>query len=182
MNATTTNSSFLDSSFSSSVEHEDLFVDQIGKTVARSLDKELAYLSPKAVKRLEAARHLAIAKQKKEGANAFSRFHITQWLAKLGPLGQIVVVLAVVLFIAQWQMSSRIDHLADVDSALLSDTIPPSGYADDGFKFYMKKMISDQAKDSQGSPVENSESVSGGEKSGVTSPSTNSINDPSNNQ
>jgi len=53
-----------------------------------------------------------------------------------------VAPLAVLVFgligIAQWQDESRINDIAEVDAALLSDDVPPDAYADSGFLAFLK--------------------------------------------
>jgi len=49
----------------------DLLIDQVGKTVARSLDKELAHLSPKVLQNLEKSREKALSVQKKIKSSSF---------------------------------------------------------------------------------------------------------------
>jgi hypothetical protein len=50
--------------------------------------------------------------------------------------------LAVLVFgligIAQWQDDSRINDIAEVDAALLTDDVPPDAYADSGFMAFLK--------------------------------------------
>jgi hypothetical protein len=40
--------------------------------------------------------------------------------------------------IAQWQSESRINDIAEVDAALLTDDVPPDAYADSGFMAFLK--------------------------------------------
>lgn len=53
-----------------------------------------------------------------------------------------VAPLAVLIFgligIAQWQNESRINDIAEVDAALLTDDVPPDAYADSGFMAFLK--------------------------------------------
>ena len=65
MNATPTNLSIVNTSIGKELTSEELFEDQIGKTVARSLDKELNHLSPKVLQRLEKSRQIAIQRSTK---------------------------------------------------------------------------------------------------------------------
>lgn len=178
MNATQTNNSLIESPFSTQLASDELMVDQIGKTVARSLDKELSHLSPKILQKLEASRDLALSKQKK-GTSSPSSNVMGDVFSRFGLLGPVLVVMVLVISIAQWQKNARINDLADVDSALLSDTVPPGAYADEGFKLYMKKMLNEtksaeapaeQAVDPSTAPVAD------------PAPEKNSLSDPSNNQ
>nr|WP_216863527.1 DUF3619 family protein [Polynucleobacter bastaniensis] len=53
-----------------------------------------------------------------------------------------VAPLAVLIFgligIAQWQQDSRINDIAELDVALLTDDVPPDAYADSGFLGFLK--------------------------------------------
>ena len=53
-----------------------------------------------------------------------------------------VAPLAVLVFgligIAQWQQDSRINDIAELDVALLTDDVPPDAYADSGFLGFLK--------------------------------------------
>lgn len=53
-----------------------------------------------------------------------------------------VIPLVVLVFgligIAQWQDNSRINDIAELDAALLSDDVPPDAYADSGFMRFLK--------------------------------------------
>jgi hypothetical protein len=143
MNASQTNITLINSSVSNPLTSDDLYVDQIGKTIARSLDKELVHLSPKVLQRLEKSREIALSQQKYGSSPASpTRSSTSSFLPKLGPLSPILVVLLLVFGIAQWQQNARIDNIADVDTAILTDSVPPDAYADDGFRLFLKKMMS----------------------------------------
>ncbi len=67
-----------------------------------------------------------------------------------------VAPLAVLVFgligIAQWQDDSRINDIAEVDAALLTDDVPPDAYADSGFMAFLKNgPLSDSSNDSSDS-------------------------------
>ncbi len=142
MNASHTNITLINSSVGNPLTSDDLYVDQIGKTISRSLDKELGHLSPKVLQRLEKSREIALSLQKNKSSSASqqnsSKFG---FLPKLGPLSPILFVLLLVFGIAQWQQNARINHIADVDTAILTDSVPPDAYADDGFRLFLKKMM-----------------------------------------
>ncbi|MEI6791458.1 MAG: DUF3619 family protein [Myxococcaceae bacterium] len=151
MNSVPTNSSILDTTLVNHLGSDDLFVDQIGKTVARSLDRELSHLSPKVLQRLENARELALLHQKTGFSVSGTQKSLkqkTQFFPRLGPIGPILLVLMLVFVIAQWQQNARIKDIVDVDTAILTDSVPPDAYADDGFRLFMKKMIA-QAKEEE---------------------------------
>jgi hypothetical protein len=55
------------------------------------------------------------------------------------------IVLALgLLAIAEWQQDARINDIAAVDIALLSDDVPPDAYMDSGFLAFLK--LSSHAK------------------------------------
>jgi hypothetical protein len=159
------------------LESDDLFVDQIGKTVARSLDKELSHLSPKVLQRLEHARELALTHQKIGFTSSQTQNTLklkTSFFPRLGPIGPILLVLMLVFVIAQWQQNARINDIVAVDTAILTDSVPPDAYADDGFRLFMKKMIA-QAKEEEKALESQAEST---KSKSSESPAA----DPSNNQ
>ncbi len=142
MNASQTNITLINSSVGNPLTSDDLYVDQIGKTIARSLDKELGHLSPKVLQRLEKSREIALSLQNNKSSSAPSQNSSKfGFLQKLGPLSPILFVLLLVFGIAQWQQNTRINHIADVDTAILTDSVPPDAYADDGFRLFLKKMM-----------------------------------------
>jgi Protein of unknown function (DUF3619) len=69
----------------------------------------------------------------------------------VGWIAPIVVLVFGLIGIAQWQDDSRINDIAEVDAALLSDDVPPDAYADSGFMAFLKNgplSESDSASDS----------------------------------
>jgi hypothetical protein len=127
--------------------------DQFGMRVAARLDTASLELSHDIAERLRAARTRAVAARMApqarlhtssavsvqngvgllhfgdEGLNVWSR------LASLLPLLALVAGLA---FIQHVTDDDRANELAEVDSALLTDDLPPSAYADPGFLQFLK--------------------------------------------
>ena len=56
----------------------------------------------------------------------------------VGWITPLVVLVFGLIGIAQWQDDSRINDIAEVDAALLSDDVPPDAYADSGFMAFLK--------------------------------------------
>jgi hypothetical protein len=73
-----------------------------------------------------------------EGLNVWSR------LASLMPLIALVAGLA---FIQHITDDDRANELAEVDSALLTDDLPPSAYADPGFLQFLKMPLTVEKQD-----------------------------------
>jgi Protein of unknown function (DUF3619) len=136
--------------------------DQFGKRVAARLDTASLELSHDIAERLRAARTRAVAARVApqsrlrtsadvsvqngvgllhfgdEGLNVWSR------LASLMPLIALVSGLA---FIQHITDDDRANELAEVDSALLTDDLPPSAYADPGFLQFLKMPITAEKQD-----------------------------------
>jgi len=56
----------------------------------------------------------------------------------VGWVAPLIVLVFGLIGIAQWQDDSRINDIAEVDAALLSDDVPPDAYADSGFMAFLK--------------------------------------------
>ena len=132
--------------------------DQFGRASAALLSQSAQSLPAGIKDRLHAARMKALAVRKAEkvllqkpvfagisgGWNAGSNgvWDTVGWMAPL------VVLVFGLIGIAQWQDDSRINDIAEVDAALLSDDVPPDAYADSGFLAFLKNgPLSDSGND-----------------------------------
>jgi len=132
--------------------------DRIGSAVREYLDGSTAQLPSRVTDRLYLARLAAMAARKHEfvpqlqqvlrpqlalnqGGNrsqSSSSWNRLSWFAPF-------IVLALgLLAIAEWQQDARINDIAAVDIALLSDDVPPDAYMDSGFLAFLK--LSSHAK------------------------------------
>mgnify|MGYP000449832971 FL=1 len=105
---------------------------------------------PKEIKdRLYAARMKAISLKKPEKIRVQKRALATSsgnWNSgssngvwdTIGWVAPLAVLVFGLIGIAQWQDDSRINDIAEVDAALLSDDVPPDAYADSGFMAFLK--------------------------------------------
>ena len=66
----------------------------------------------------------------------------------LGWIAPLVVLVFGLIGIAQWQNESRINDIAEVDAALLTDDVPPDAYADSGFMAFLKNGPLSDSEDS----------------------------------
>ena len=126
--------------------------DRIGSAVRECLDGSTAQLPSRVTDRLYLARLAAMAARKQEfvpqlervlrpqlafnqggsGSQPSSYWNRLSWLAPF-------IVLALgLLAIAEWQQDARINDIAAVDIALLSDDVPPDAYMDSGFLAFLK--------------------------------------------
>jgi hypothetical protein len=143
-------------------KNEDLLspseADQFGRSTAVLLRHGSQSL-PAAIKdRLYAARLRALSLQKPEkvriqkpvlassngnwSLGSHSLWDNVGWIAPL------VVLVFGLIGITQWQQDSRINDIAELDVALLTDDVPPDAYADSGFLGFLKNgLLADSDKD-----------------------------------
>ena len=101
--------------------------------------------------RLRFAREMAVSRRKQAATNFASAMAGSGGAAALlgprrdgGPLWQVVsfapllLLLAGLFFIQQWHLDRQIRDAADIDTALLTDDLPPAAYADPGFVEFLK--------------------------------------------
>ncbi|KMY85627.1 putative transmembrane protein [Candidatus Paraburkholderia calva] len=132
--------------------------------IIRALDENASNIPPVAVDKLPAARRAAIARKKPEkvAVPAFTPVlasagaslslgsgddtHARKGLiAKLGGLGLIWPLTALVIGIAgiaYWEDQQRKAELADIDAAMMSDSLPLDAYLDHGFNAYLSRSLS----------------------------------------
>jgi len=122
--------------------------DQFGLTAAALLRQGSESL-PAAIKdRLYAARLKALSVKKPEKVRIQRHVlaHSTgTWSSgsrpfwdNVGWIAPLVVLVFGIVGIAQWQQDSRINDIAELDVALLTDDVPPDAYADSGFLGFLK--------------------------------------------
>ena len=140
------------------VQNPQFEIDRIGSAVRECLDGSTARLPSRVTDRLYLARLNALAARKPAFApyaeqvlrpqlvfnqagnrsDSSSNWSRLSWMAPF-------IVLALGLFaIAEWQQDARINDIAAVDIALLSDDVPPDAYIDSGFLAFLK--LSSNAK------------------------------------
>jgi len=136
--------------------------DEFGLRIAARLNSANLELPHDITERLRAARTRAVAARLKpqtrlqtstavvqqngaallnfgdEGLNIWSR------LASLLPLIALVAGLAIIQNIMD---DNRTNELAEVDSALLIDDLPPAAYADPGFLQFLKTPVTSESKE-----------------------------------
>jgi len=134
-------------------------LERIGSAVRECLDGSTAQLPPRVTDRLYLARLAAMAARKPEFVPQLERvlrpqlaFNLggtnnsqpsSNW-ARLSWFAPFIVLTLGLLAIAEWQQDARINDIAAVDIALLSDDVPPDAYMDSGFLAFLK--LSSNAK------------------------------------
>lgn len=112
--------------------------------VRQTLNQGLKDIPPAASRRLEAARHLALARQKQAvpqvalagmGTSSFWSGNHASYLK------QILAVLALLLGMwisFYWHSVQYVTEMEEVDSALLTDDLPPDAFLDNDFFEWLK--------------------------------------------
>ena len=134
-------------------------VDQFGQASAALLRHGSQSLPAGIKDRLYAARLMALSVKKPEKVGVQQpvlAYSIGNWSVgsrsfwdNLGWVAPLVVLVFGLIGIAQWQQDSRINDIAELDVALLTDDVPPDAYADSGFLGFLKNgLLSDSDQDS----------------------------------
>ena len=122
--------------------------DQFGLTAAALLRQGTKSLPAGIKDRLYAARLKALSVKKPEkvriaqhvlasSSGNWSTGSRSFW-DNVGWVAPLVVLVFGLVGIAQWQQDSRINDIAELDVALLTDDVPPDAYADSGFLGFLK--------------------------------------------
>jgi len=115
-----------------------------GGRIRQALNHGLADISPAACRRLEAARHLALTRQKQPTVNLVTAGHGSTSFslgAHIPYLKQVLAMAALLLGMwlsFYWQSVQYSSSLEEVDSALLSDDLPPEALMDNDFFEWLK--------------------------------------------
>jgi hypothetical protein len=122
--------------------------DQFGLTAAALLRQGTQSLPAGIKDRLYAARLKALSVKKPEKVRIEQHILASSsgnWSSgsrsfwdNVGWVAPLVVLVFGLIGIAQWQQDSRINDIAELDVALLTDDVPPDAYADSGFLGFLK--------------------------------------------
>jgi hypothetical protein len=119
--------------------------ERYASRVRQALNHGLKDIPPASARRLEAARHLALSRQRQQvpvlalaGNHGRRHFH---FMSDNRRLRQILAVLA--LLFGMWisfylDSVNYISAIEEVDSALLSDDLPPEAFLDNDFFKWLK--------------------------------------------
>lgn len=127
--------------------------DTFGKRITNRLAQSEDQLPHDITERLRAARVQAVEKRKQmllqSSAVLFPHGHSdsltmgqagghSSWWNKLGAAGLLVVLAAGLMIINVIQDELGAQELADIDTAILTDDLPPAAYLDPGFAQFLK--------------------------------------------
>lgn len=135
-------------------------MDRLGRQLSAQLSLATPALAHDISERLRVARHLALSQRKpsvqlglvrttQAQANGTLTASGDEGLNLWSILASALPVLALVIGLGaiQWiQQDNRTNELAAIDSALLTDELPPDAYADAGFVQFLKQGLSDSVK------------------------------------
>ncbi len=120
---------------------------RLGSLARELLDDGAKHLPDQITARLNQARALAVASYPRQEKlvtewvfAGFPKTFSSNWASKMwGALGLApILALSLAIFgIVGWQEDARIKDIAIVDRAILTDTVPPAAYKDDGYVRYL---------------------------------------------
>lgn len=126
-------------------------MDRLGQTLAGMLSQARPELPHDISERLRIARQQALAVRKPEAAPSQHVLQQGSALALAGPpteglglwsiLGSSIPLLALLaglVLMQGWDRENTVSELAEIDSALLTDDLPPAAYSDPGFIQYLR--------------------------------------------
>jgi hypothetical protein len=125
--------------------------DRLGRLIAARLSESADELPHDITERLRAARVQAVARRKKESvlsAPASAALAGTVniqlgnpdggWWSRLASALALLVLVAGMVAISDFQDELRAAELAEIDAELLTDELPPAAYTDPGFAQYLR--------------------------------------------
>lgn len=124
----------------------------LASRICAALDESAAQLDLNVQKRLTNARDLALAQIKTApvavtvaeselalaGGPGFERQGFS-WRQRFGLALPIVLLVVGLVGLYEWQHAQRVNELADIDAAVLSDDLPLNAYLDKGFGQFLHK-------------------------------------------
>ena len=120
--------------------------------VRRALNESTENISEPTLDRLAQARKMALARKKADtpasvlafrsvlaGVGGFAFKGPESWMGKFGIALPLLVLVAGLIGIYEYEQQQNINELADIDTAVLVDELPPAAYIDTGFSAYLNK-------------------------------------------
>ncbi|HEX6734896.1 MAG TPA: DUF3619 family protein [Azonexus sp.] len=122
--------------------------ERYASRVRQALNHGLNDIPPAAARRLEAARHLALSRQKQTAPELVlagagpqlgrQLFHSGIEFARIKPFLAIVALLAGMWLSFYWHSVQYVSEIEAVDVALLADDLPPEAFLDNEFIEWLK--------------------------------------------
>lgn len=123
-----------------------VLIDGFGKRIATQLNSSATALHPDISERLRIARQLAIARRRIIILQSTAEMHTGSgqlawgggWKTRLASILSLLILLAGLATISVIGDEQRANELADVDTELLADELPPAAYLDPGFARFLQ--------------------------------------------
>ena len=121
--------------------------EQFGRRVAARLSAGNLEIPHEIGERLRAARMQAVGRRKVVRQLRTAPAVVSQgstaalgagWWTRIGSVVPLIALVAGLLIISAMQDDNRANELAEFDSALLTDDLPPAAYTDPGFAQFLK--------------------------------------------
>ncbi len=117
--------------------------------IRQSLNYGLQDIPQATARRLEAARMLALSRQKQRApqlatAGGHGHFHVGSDSSHAKQALAILALLVGMYLSFYWQSHQYISNLEEVDSALLADDLPPEAFLDKGFSAWLSDDSSEE--------------------------------------
>jgi hypothetical protein len=127
----------------------DSFEARFAMRVSARLSEQAQSVTPDIAERLRFAREQALARAVEARALAQSGHTVVGagaallgaaggWWVRVASVLPLLALIAGLVLIQRWQTDAQISVAAEVDAALLADTLPPTAYSDAGFVEFLK--------------------------------------------
>jgi hypothetical protein len=111
------------------------------QSLPHDISERLRFSREQAVARARSSRQQAVAgvtalAVSRSGVATLGRF--APWWQKMASVLPLVVLVSGMLMIDRWNAREQVLVAAEIDTQLLSDTLPPAAYSDPGFAEFLK--------------------------------------------
>lgn len=110
-------------------------LEEMSRDVPPGVEERLRFAREQALTRAREVRRPLAATPVAPGLLAFAG---SSWWLRLASAVPLVLLIAGLTLIQQRHLDAQIEAAADIDTALLSDDLPPGAYADPGFAAFLK--------------------------------------------
>ena len=113
-------------------------LNEQSQSVSADIGERLRFAREQALVRAVAARAAVIAQPHVAVSGGAALLGGGGWWLKAGAFLPLLALVGGLLLIQYWQTEAQISVAAEVDTALLGDSVPPTAYSDAGFVEFLK--------------------------------------------
>ena len=113
-------------------------LNEQSQSVSADIGERLRFAREQALVRAVAARAAATAQSQVAVSGGAVLLGGGGWWLKAGSVLPLLALVGGLLLIQYWQTEAQISVAAEVDTALLADSVPPTAYSDAGFVEFLK--------------------------------------------